>query len=185
MLIRHSSRHYGHFVSGQHCAGAGRGDVLSGVGILKKRSRVPTVLQPIEGFRTELGIDFSIVSGEFLNFFTSHVIVQLSLHVVLTPWPSCFAPSFQCWYTRTKESYLFLDGQCWFSQHVWSVLCHAPGTVPALAFCLVHVRVWTIYTGFALTQMSAFIIHQILFLARDWWNRDTWPNNVRSWADVI
>ena len=41
--VVHSFRHYGHFVSGQHCAG-GRGDVLPGCGI---RSSVSSVLQPI------------------------------------------------------------------------------------------------------------------------------------------
>ena len=32
--VDHSFRHYGHFVSGQHCAG-GRGDVLPGIGIFE------------------------------------------------------------------------------------------------------------------------------------------------------
>ena len=32
--VDHSFRHYGHFVSGQHCAG-GRGDVLPGIGIFQ------------------------------------------------------------------------------------------------------------------------------------------------------
>ena len=29
-------------------------------------------------------------------------------------------------------------------------------------------------------QINALIIHQIFPLARDWWNRDTWPNHVRE-----
>ena len=47
--VDHSFRHYGHFVSGQHCAG-GKGDVLPRFGILEnspKRSSVSLILQPI------------------------------------------------------------------------------------------------------------------------------------------
>ena len=46
-----SFRHYGHFVSGQRCAGGGGGgDVLLGIGIFEnppKHGRVPLALQPI------------------------------------------------------------------------------------------------------------------------------------------
>ena len=60
--VDHFSRHYGHFVSGQYCAGGRRVVVVVVVGgggggcftwvwdiqkFAKKRSSVPTVLQPI------------------------------------------------------------------------------------------------------------------------------------------
>ena len=40
-------------------------------------------------------------------------------------------------------------------------------------------------------RLSTVMTHQIFPLARDWWNRDTWPDNVRRqrrlsvWAEVI
>ena len=50
--VDHSFRHYGHFVSGQHCAGGRGGKFYLGLGcskIRQKRSSVSLLLKPIVG----------------------------------------------------------------------------------------------------------------------------------------
>ena len=70
--VDHSFRHYGHFVSGQHCAG-GRGEVLPRFGMLENS---PKTVKCVINFETDCSVTAAITPC-FCFPFTSDVIVQI------------------------------------------------------------------------------------------------------------